>query len=386
VRRYIVGGWVRDRLLERAGRAVAAGGDRDWVVVGSTPQELLDLGYRPVGRDFPVFLHPQTNEEHALARTERKSAPGYRGFVVHAAPDVTLEQDLQRRDLTVNAMAQDEQGGIIDPYDGRGDLQRRVLRHVGPAFVEDPVRILRLARFAARLADFTVAPETLDLVRGMVAAGEVDALVPERVWQELARGLMEDHPARMIELLAGTGALARLAPELDPTPAVCAALERSAAAAAPLPVRVAVLGSAAPDASALQACLERLRADAESLQLARLLLQIRDELRSARGAPQRLRLLERADALRRPARFEQLLLAWTLLDGAPGADRWRAAAAAAAIDAGAIAARAGPDSAAIAREIGQARRAAIARSLAEPDAEPAAVAGPGSASGSAAGR
>ena len=174
---YTVGGWVRDRLLGRSGNAA----DRDWVVVGSTPEEMVALGFRPVGRDFPVFLHPQTHEEYALARTERKSAPGYRGFVVHAAPDVTLEQDLGRRDLTINAMAMDEAGHLIDPFGGQRDLQARVLRHVGPAFVEDPVRILRLARFAARFFDFTIAPETLALARRMVREGEADALVPERV-------------------------------------------------------------------------------------------------------------------------------------------------------------------------------------------------------------
>src|SRR5882762_5058852 len=194
---YTVGGWVRDQLLGRP----HGEGDRDWVVVGSTPEQMVELGFRPVGRDFPVFLHPQTHEEYALARTERKSGPGYRGFVVHAAPDVTLEQDLARRDLTINAMANDQAGNLLDPFGGRADLQARVLRHVGPAFVEDPVRILRLARFAARFFDFSIAPETLALARRMVREGEADALVPERVWQELARGLMEARPSRMIEVL-----------------------------------------------------------------------------------------------------------------------------------------------------------------------------------------
>ncbi|MGC9185765.1 MAG: multifunctional CCA addition/repair protein, partial [Thiomonas sp.] len=208
-RAYIVGGAVRDALLGRLA------GDRDWVVVGATPQDMVDAGFIPVGRDFPVFLHPQTHEEYALARTERKTAPGYHGFAVHAAPDVTLEDDLLRRDLTINAMAQAEDGTLIDPYGGQRDLQARVLRHVSPAFAEDPVRILRLARFAARFADFSVAAETLELMRRMVQAGEVDALVPERVWQELARGLMEDHPQRMFAVLRDCGALARLLPELD---------------------------------------------------------------------------------------------------------------------------------------------------------------------------
>jgi tRNA nucleotidyltransferase (CCA-adding enzyme) len=174
---YVVGGAVRDELL---GLTVK---DRDWVVVGATPQEMLARGFQQVGRDFPVFLHPQSHEEYALARTERKTAPGYTGFVVHAAPEVSLEDDLMRRDLTINAIAKDENGALIDPHGGRADLVARVMRHVSPAFAEDPVRILRVARFAARFADFSIAPETMELMCNMVAAGEVDALVPERVWQ-----------------------------------------------------------------------------------------------------------------------------------------------------------------------------------------------------------
>ena len=181
---YLVGGAVRDGLLGHIGA------DRDWVVVGATPEQMIALGYAPVGKDFPVFLHPQSREEYALARTERKTAPGYKGFVVHASPEVTLEEDLARRDLTINAMAQDDQGRLIDPHGGLNDLKARVLRHVTDAFREDPVRILRLARFAARFEAFQVAPETLTLCRQMVDAGEVDALVPERVWQELERGLL----------------------------------------------------------------------------------------------------------------------------------------------------------------------------------------------------
>ena len=206
---YTVGGAVRDGLL---GLPVK---DRDHVVVGATPQQLLELGFRPVGKDFPVFLHPETHEEYALARTERKTAPGYKGFAFHAAPDVTLEDDLARRDLTINAIAQDEDGTLVDPYHGRADLEARVFRHVSKAFVEDPVRILRVARFAARFADFTVAPETNALMQRMVQEGEVDALVPERVWQELARGLMEHKPSRMFEVLRACGALQRILPELD---------------------------------------------------------------------------------------------------------------------------------------------------------------------------
>ena len=358
---YVVGGWVRDRLLEREGRSVPRGSDRDWVVVGSTPQEMIALGYQPVGRDFPVFLHPRTREEYALARTERKTAPGYRGFVVHADPAVTLEQDLQRRDLTVNAMAFDDQGRLIDPCNGLADLRQRVLRHVGPAFVEDPVRILRLARFAARFAEFSVAPQTLELARAMVAAGEGDALVPERVWQEMARGLMEDHPERMFAVLAETGLLARLAPELSLTRELLSALEHAAAAAAPLEVRFAVVGSGAASADGLRAWIERLRPDGNSAQLARLVFELRPALPAAAAADAMARLLESADAWRRPARFARALQAAELLDPGLDAARWRAAAAAAgSIDAGAIAAQAGPDPGAIARAVALARRQAIA--------------------------
>lgn len=206
---YIVGGAVRDELL---GFAVK---DKDYVVVGSTPEAMLAAGFRPVGKDFPVFLHPKTHDEYALARTERKTAKGYRGFMIHAAPEVTLEQDLARRDLTINAIAKSDDGRLIDPFNGLADIQSRTLRHVSSAFAEDPVRILRVARFSARLADFSVAPETLILMRQMVDAGEVDALVAERVWQELAKGLMEAKPSRMFEVLRACGALQKILPELD---------------------------------------------------------------------------------------------------------------------------------------------------------------------------
>ncbi|MBZ0104469.1 MAG: multifunctional CCA addition/repair protein [Sulfuricella denitrificans] len=206
---YQVGGAVRDELL---GLPVK---DRDYVVVGTTPEEMVKQGFRPVGKDFPVFLHPRTHDEYALARTERKTAQGYKGFQVHAEPDVTLEEDLARRDLTINAIARDDAGGVIDPYHGVSDIEAGVLRHVSQAFVEDPVRILRVARFAARFENFSIAPETLELMREMVRNGEVDALVPERVWQELAKGLMENRPSRMIYALRECGALARILPELD---------------------------------------------------------------------------------------------------------------------------------------------------------------------------
>lgn len=198
---YLVGGAVRDALL---GRPVK---ERDWVVVGSTPEEMRRLGYRQVGRDFPVFLHPETAEEYALARTERKSGPGHTGFVCHAGPDVTLEDDLRRRDLTVNAIAQDAEGRLVDPFGGQKDLERRVLRHVSPAFVEDPLRVFRVARFAARLPGFSVAPETLALMTRMAGAGALDELSPERVWQELLKALQSPAPARFFEVLAEAGAL-----------------------------------------------------------------------------------------------------------------------------------------------------------------------------------
>ncbi|MDR1848476.1 MAG: multifunctional CCA addition/repair protein [Zoogloeaceae bacterium] len=206
---YSVGGSVRDALL---GRPVT---DRDYVVVGARPEDLLALGYKPVGKDFPVFLHPETHAEYALARTEKKHGRGYHGFVFYTGQDVKLEEDLARRDLTINAMAQTADGRLIDPFNGQADLKNKVLRHVGPAFAEDPVRLLRLARFAARFSDFSIAPETNALMRDMVEAGEINHLVPERVWQEIARGLMETRPDRMIEALRESGALQRLLPEVD---------------------------------------------------------------------------------------------------------------------------------------------------------------------------
>ena len=206
---YLVGGSVRDRLLG------LPASDRDYVVVGATPEQMLASGYQPVGKDFPVFLHPQTKEEYALARTERKSGRGYTGFAFHAAPDVTLEDDLRRRDLTINAMALDEQGELVDPYGGARDIASKTLRHVSEAFAEDPLRVLRLARFAARFTEFSVAPETMALCRQLVDEGEIRELVAERVWQELSRGLMEAQPSRMLGVLRECGALAVLAPELD---------------------------------------------------------------------------------------------------------------------------------------------------------------------------
>ncbi len=309
---YLVGGAVRDALLGRQGTAA---GDRDWVVVGATPEALLARGYLPVGKDFPVFLHPRTHEEYALARTERKTAPGYHGFAVHAAADVTLEQDLARRDLTINSIAApaDETSvsgqfdinfdALVDPYGGQRDLQAKVLRHVTDAFREDPVRILRVARFAARFPDFTVAPETLALMCQMVAAGEVDALVPERVWQELARGLMEAQPSRMLAVLQACAALPRLVPALATEGHALALLDTAARLHAPLAVRFALLRTqwgAGPDA-----IYSRLRVPTDCRDLAELVQ--REQAAIHQGlhtrAADALQLLERADALRKPQRF-----------------------------------------------------------------------------------
>ena len=336
---YAVGGTVRDDLLG------IASGDHDWVVVGASPQQMLDAGYLPVGRDFPVFLHPTTHDEYALARTERKTAPGYHGFVFHADAGVTLDEDLQRRDLTINAMARDADGTLIDPCGGQRDLAAKLLRHVSLAFAEDPVRILRLARFAARFADFTVAPETLALMREMVAAGEVDALVSERVWQELSRGLMEARPSRMFEVLRSCGALARLLPEVDrlwgvPQRAdyhpevdtgvhLMMVLDMAARLGTSLAVRFACLGhdlgkGTTPtdvlprhigheqrSVALVRAVCERLRVPVDCRELAEVVAREHGNVhRSAEfGAAALVRLLDRCDAWRRPERFAEMLLA-----------------------------------------------------------------------------
>ncbi len=350
MKKYVVGGVVRDELL---GLPVA---DRDWVVVGATPEDMVRQGFRPVGKDFPVFLHPETHEEYALARTERKSGRGYKGFTVYAAPDVTLEADLARRDLTINAMARDEAGRLIDPYGGEKDLRAGVLRHVSEAFEEDPVRILRVARFVARLG-FRIAPETQALMRRMVDSGEADHLVAERVWQEFGRGLMEKHPARMLEVLAECGLAARLLPELKNERA---ALERAAAAGAVLPVRFAVLcwGLEEP---AVRALCERLRAPNEDLELALIASRCRPLL-GARAPDELLDLLKRADAIRRPERFALLLQAVRLADPAAELVTVETAfAAAAAVDAGAIARESPAD---IGARVERARAEAIGKALA----------------------
>jgi tRNA nucleotidyltransferase (CCA-adding enzyme) len=351
---YLVGGAVRDALM---GRQVK---DRDWCVVGSGPQEMIDAGYLPVGKDFPVFLHPKTKEEYALARTERKTAPGYHGFEFHAAPDVTIEQDLARRDLTINSIAIQEDRmragslfdlknipseAIIDPFDGRKDIQDKLLRHTSHAFEEDPVRILRVARFAARFAGFSVAKPTMDLMRRMVANGEVDALVAERVWQEIAKGLMEDKPSRMFQVLRQCGALQVLLPELErlwgvPQRAeyhpeidtgvhVMMVLDVAAQLQAPLAVRFACLvhdlgkgttpadilprhlGHEARSVDLLLPVCARLRVPTECKELAVVVAKEHGNIHRSDSLDAKaiLRLLERCDAIRKPKRFVQILQA-----------------------------------------------------------------------------
>ena len=366
---YAVGGAVRDGLL---GLPVT---DRDYVVVGSTPEEMVRLGYKPVGKDFPVFLHPQTHEEYALARTERKVARGYKGFQVYAAPDVTLEQDLQRRDLTINAIARDETGRLVDPFGGAADLERGLLRHVSPAFAEDPVRILRVARFG-----FAVAPATMALMRSMVANGEADALVPERVWQEFSRGLMEGDPGLMFSVLAECGLLDELVPELklafeegrpanDAARVLVRALECAAAERLGLAARFAIVAWDAGSGDATRAVSERLKAPGECRDLAFLAAQHAGTVKrsAALRAPDLLALLEHCDAFRRPERFEQLLAlteclvrgerGWGETPYPPRALLRRALGAAAGVDAGKIAARSAK--ADIAAQVRRARSAAI---------------------------
>jgi tRNA nucleotidyltransferase (CCA-adding enzyme) len=336
---YIVGGAVRDELLG------LPAGDRDWVVVGASPEEMSRRGFQPVGGDFPVFLHPETHEEYALARTERKSGRGYKGFTFYTGSDVTLEDDLERRDLTINAIARDAQGKLIDPLGGMRDLRARVLRHVGDAFAEDPVRILRLARFAARFGDFSVAPETMALCRAMVAAGEADALVPERVWKELSRGLMAEHPSRMLDVLVQAQALPRVMPGLQVSDAIKDDVDRAARQDLPLPGRYALLCRDSPQRDALSS---RLRVPAECADHARLLPVVLEKLEAlAAGtgapddAPARLALIESCDALRKPDRFTELLRTARIRASVdiPG---WQAALRAVRdIDAGAIARRYG---------------------------------------------
>ena len=341
---YIVGGAVRDELL---GLPVK---ERDYVVVGATPEEMERQGFKPVGKDFPVFLHPRTREEYALARTERKSGRGYKGFKVYASPEVTLEQDLKRRDLTINAIAKAEDGTLVDPFHGEKDLRDGVLRHVSDAFAEDPVRILRVARFAARFG-FRVADETLKLMKRMVASGEVDTLVAERVWQEFSKGLAEPHPELMFDVLKRCGALRKIFPELKRWPKKFSGS---------VPVRFALLAWPLEEAG-VNALGKRLRAPNDVRELALTASRSKELLKSK--APEKLLdLLKRADALRRPERFGELLEAARLADPRLDTARLeRARQAAAGVDAGAIAAKAKSPSQ-IAKLVDEARLGAI-RSL-----------------------
>ena len=397
---------MRDALL---GQPV---NDTDWVVVGATPDRMIEAGYLPVGKDFPVFLHPDTREEYALARTERKTGRGYHGFTFHTSPDVTLEQDLARRDLTINAIAQAEDGSLIDPYGGQQDLRRKVLRHVTESFREDPVRILRVARFAARFHDFSLAPETLDLMRTMVQEGEADHLVPERVWQELARGLMQARPSRMFALLRECGALVRILPEVDRLWGVpqradyhpevdtgvhnMMVVDMGARLEAPLAVRFACLthdlgkGTTPPEvlprhlgheersARLLKGLCQRLRVPNECRELADVVAREHGNIHRSHtfGAAAVVRLLERCDAFRKPQRFEQVLLACECdargrlgkeEEAYPQAARLAAALAAArAVDTGVVAEQAREQSLsgeAIGERIQRARIHAVERQL-----------------------
>ena len=339
IQTYIVGGAVRDELL---GLAVK---DQDYVVVGSTPEAMDAAGFKPVGKDFPVFLHPKTHQEYALARTERKTGLGYKGFVVHASPDVTLVEDLARRDLTINAIAKAENGQLIDPFNGLADIQSKTLRHVSDAFAEDPVRILRAARFAARFTDFNVAPETILLMQGMVAAGEVDALVSERVWQEIAKGLMETKPSRMFDVLRECGALKKILPELDalwgvPQPVqhhpeidtwihVMMVIDYAAKQNFSLPIRFAALmhdlgkgktpkemlprhiGHEVRSVSLLKEVSKRLRVPNDCKELAQIVAKFHGKLHQAsQMRPETLlAFLMELDAIRQPARFKDFLKA-----------------------------------------------------------------------------
>jgi tRNA nucleotidyltransferase (CCA-adding enzyme) len=374
---YMVGGAVRDELL---GFPVQ---DKDYVVVGATPEEMVEQGYRPVGKDFPVFLHLKTHDEYALARTERKTAKGYKGFQVHASPEVTLEEDLARRDFTINAIAKDAGGELIDPYNGVADLKSKTLRHVSEAFAEDPVRILRAARFAARLPDFTIAPETFELMRQMVMVGEVDALVSERVWQELAKGLMEAKPSRMFEVLRECGALQKILPEVDrlwgvPQPAphhpevdtgvhVMMVIDYAASQNYSLPVRFAALthdlgkgttpkdvlprhiGHEERSVNLLKDVCKRLRVPNDCKELAHIVAKFHGKVHRAHEMrPGTLvQFLHDTDAIRQPQRFKEFLLACecdsrgrTGFENKPFsiADYWlRLLEAAQEVDAGAVA-------------------------------------------------
>jgi tRNA nucleotidyltransferase (CCA-adding enzyme) len=352
---FEVGGAVRDEIM---GLPVV---DRDWVVVGSNPAEMMAAGFRPVGKDFPVFIHPTNGQEYALARTERKTAKGYHGFSFQASPDVTLEQDLFRRDLTINAIAKDSSGVLIDPHGGIADIRGRCFRHVSLAFEEDPVRILRLARFAARFADFTVHLDTLGLMKKMVQAGEVDALVAERVWQELARGLMENTPSRMLQVLEQCGALPKLLGQVskENLHRIRHELDRSASQSAPLTVRFALLGAALTPSS-----IERLKLPSDVFELSRLKFAVEANIFRFEDIAQ---TLQRCDVIRRPERFSELLQCLKITHEAQGpaflkiAANWQQLAHTyCSVDAGEIAQSSGEkNGAAIKILVAQARKQAL---------------------------
>ncbi|BBH48413.1 multifunctional CCA addition/repair protein [Pseudomonas sp. KU43P] len=316
---YKVGGAVRDRLL---GRPVS---DIDWLVVGATVEEMHAKGYRPVGADFPVFLHPKTGEEYALARTERKSGRGYGGFTFHASPDVTLEEDLIRRDLTINAMAEDGHGNVIDPYNGQDDLEQRILRHVSPAFAEDPLRVLRVARFAARYAPlgFRIADETLTLMRQISQSGELQALTAERSWKEIERALLEDAPQVFVQVLRDCEALQQLMPELQGDAASLAALVQAAKHHQPLHVRWACLLHGLDPAS-IKALNQRFKAPRECQELAQLVGEFGGQgQRALELEPETLlELLQKFDVYRRPQRFEDFIAACEMAARGHGAQNY----------------------------------------------------------------
>jgi tRNA nucleotidyltransferase (CCA-adding enzyme) len=366
---YRVGGAVRDEML---GRPVT---DVDHVVVGATPEDMVRLGYRPVGKDFPVFLHPETHEEYALARTERKTARGYHGFAFHTSPDVTLEQDLARRDLTINAMARDDAGTLVDPYHGAEDLKAGILRHVSPAFAEDPVRILRLARFAARF-QFTVAPETAGLMRAMVKSGEADALVAERVWQEISRGLMENRPAIMFAVLDECGALERVFPEIaesfraaDAHGGLPGRLDAAAADGLPLEGRFGVLMREL-DPIAVERLGDRLRVPGACRDAGKLVARHANAFAAAASldAASLLDLFDATDLWRKPDRFTVITDAALLGeddDGSAADTLHQARDAALSVNPGAIAKSVAPGEASgeIRELVREARLGAIERAL-----------------------
>lgn len=324
LKKYIVGGWVRDKLLTELGHPMQSN-DKDWVVTGTTPEEMLRLKFVPVGNDFPVFLHPKTHEEYALARTERKSGHGYKGFTFFADPSVTLEQDLLRRDLTVNAMAMDEEGRLIDPYGGFEDLKNGVLRHVSAAFEEDPLRVLRVSRFRAKLPWFHIAEETKAKLRRMVESGEVDALVPERVTAEIRKALKEEKPSIFFDELETNGFIDRVYPEWKQTDFSRTLLDRLVSDFTEEEKFAASVASVDPDK--LPDLLEKLRMPKKLTEFALLFSEsLRDGFENAADGKGVFSVLRRKDALRRPERFAQLLRLLKAAHRIDSEEKWLASA------------------------------------------------------------